>query len=76
MIESSVPHRSVGSGLSQYTRRAFDAMVADAGFREEIGRLGFEPDTMRGEDLAGFVAANFAPAAELVARLKASAVTE
>ena len=55
-------------------RRAFDAMVGDAGFREELGKLGFGADPMRGEDLARFVATNFAPSAELVAHLKAAAI--
>ena len=57
-------------------RRAFDAMMADHAFVEELGRLGFEADPMNGEELARFVAGNFSPSAEFVRKFRAATLGE
>ncbi len=53
-------------------RRAFDAMMADAAFVEDIGKPGFGVDPMTGEDLAAFVTANFSPSPDFAARFRAA----
>ena len=61
--------------LVQDLRLAFDTMVADASFIQELSGLGFTPDPMTGDDLAKFISSNFKPSEELVARLKETTVS-
>jgi tripartite-type tricarboxylate transporter receptor subunit TctC len=57
-------------------RSAFDRMIEDREFTDDLKMLGYEPDAMRGGDLARFINDNFNRSGELVDRLKAATAPE